>query len=69
MIDWSTVAWRKSTKCESNSCVEVGLLGSQVAVRDSKDVDGPVLLFTGAEWAAFVDGAQRGEFDLAADRP
>ena len=36
-------------------CVEV--------VRHSKDADGPALLFTQAEWAAFVGGVHRGEFD------
>jgi Domain of unknown function (DUF397) len=68
MTDWSTVVWRKSARCESNSCVEVGLLNDQIALRDSKDVDGPVLLFTRDEWSAFVHGAQRGEFDLLPDR-
>ncbi|MGV9773494.1 DUF397 domain-containing protein, partial [Streptosporangium sp. NPDC003464] len=32
------------------------------AVRDSKDQDGPVLFFTGAEWDAFVGGVKLGEF-------
>ena len=69
MTDWSTVAWHRSTRCESNSCVEVGLLDSRIAVRDSKDANGPVLLFTGAEWTAFVDGARQGEFDLVPEQP
>jgi Domain of unknown function (DUF397) len=64
MIDWSTVAWRKSTFCSSNSCVEVGLVDSQIVVRNSRESDGPVVRFTGAEWIAFLDGARRGEFDL-----
>jgi Domain of unknown function (DUF397) len=65
MTDWSQVAWRKSTWCDTNSCVEVALVGSRIAVRDSKDKNGPVLAFTGPEWSAFLDGARRGEFDLA----
>lgn len=64
MIDWSTVVWRKSTFCSSNSCVEVGLVDSQIIIRNSRDVDGPVVRFTEAEWTAFLDGARRGEFDL-----
>jgi hypothetical protein len=32
-------------------------------VRDSKHPDGPVLTFTAAEWAAWLDGARKGEFD------
>jgi len=39
--------------------------GGGVAVRDSKDPDGPILRFTAAEWAAFVEGVAAGEFDLA----
>jgi hypothetical protein len=33
-------------------------------VRDSKDVRGPELEFTGQAGAAFVAGIKRGEFDL-----
>jgi hypothetical protein len=68
MINWSTVAWRRSTRCESNSCVEVGLLSTEVAMRDSKDANGAVLLFTAAEWTAFLEGARRGEFELTPSR-
>jgi hypothetical protein len=34
-----------------------------VAVRDSKNPNGPVLNYTTAEWRAFLDGAKKGEFD------
>jgi hypothetical protein len=34
-----------------------------VAMRDSKDPGGPVLVYTRAEWLAFLDGAKKGEFD------
>ncbi|MBB2913254.1 hypothetical protein FHS43_004552 [Streptosporangium becharense] len=34
-----------------------------VAVRDSKDPGGPKLLFTPADWQAFVGGVKNGEFD------
>ena len=37
--------------------------GDAVEVRDSKDPDGPVLRFTSAELAAWIDGATKGEFD------
>ena len=39
--------------------------GDQVAVRDSKDPSGPVLVFTPHEWRAFLDGVRDGEFDGA----
>jgi Domain of unknown function (DUF397) len=32
-------------------------------VRDSKDPAGGVLVFTRAEWLAFLGGAKDGEFD------
>lgn len=35
-----------------------------IAVRDSKNPNGPALLFTPDEWHAFVAGARNGEFDL-----
>ena len=63
MADESALVWRKSSYCANSTCVEVALLDSQVAVRDSKDQHGPVLLFTRAEWTAFLSGARNGDFD------
>jgi len=60
--------WRKSTYSGSNGggCVEIARnLPGIVAVRDSKDREGPVLTFTPAEWRAFIVGVRDGEFDLA----
>ncbi|MCM3882224.1 DUF397 domain-containing protein [Frankia sp. R82] len=58
--------WRKSSYSggTGGNCVEVATLpdGGR-AVRDSKNPDGPALHFTPAEWAAFLAGAQDGEFD------
>jgi hypothetical protein len=58
--------WRTSTRSGGNGgdCVEVadGLDGV-VAVRDSKDRGGPMLVFTSGAWAAFVSGARCGRFD------
>ncbi|MFI7639175.1 DUF397 domain-containing protein [Nonomuraea sp. NPDC049400] len=61
----TTAAWRKSTFCNgASTCVEVApLADGNVALRDSKDQDGPVLVFTPAEWAAFTAGVREGEFD------
>jgi hypothetical protein len=56
--------WRTATKSGGGSCVEVASAGQgMIAVRDSKNPRGPVLLYTHAEWDAFLDGARRGEFD------
>jgi hypothetical protein len=52
--------------CEGGgSCVEVATIARLVLVRDSKDPDSPVLAFTSVEWADFVAGVRRGEFDFA----
>ena len=63
MVDLSSAVWRKSTRSGTNGCVEVAFVQGQVAVRDSKDRSGPVLVFTAHEWEAFLSGARTGEFD------
>ncbi len=65
MADLSTAVWRKSSRSGYNGCVEVAFVEGGVAVRDSKDPSGPVLLFTPDEWVAFVGGMRAGEFDHA----
>jgi hypothetical protein len=59
------LSWIKSSLSFSNgNCVEVASLpDGGVAMRDSKDPDGPVLKFTPGEWRAFLGGAHNGEFD------
>lgn len=59
------LTWRKSTASNpSGDCVEVaGLAGGDVAVRNSRDPNGPALVYTRAEIAAFVQGVRLGEFD------
>lgn len=61
------LVWRKARASQSNgNCVEVApLTGGGVAVRDSKDPEGPILRFTAAEWSAFTEGMAAGEFDVA----
>lgn len=59
--------WRKSSRSNGSggACVEVASnLPEVVAVRDSKDPDGPRLAFTAAAWQAFTAGVRHGEFEL-----
>lgn len=60
-------AWHKSTRSQTSNCVEVAALRTgpaAVALRDSKDRGGPVLLFNRAGWLGFIAGAKNGQFDL-----
>lgn len=58
--------WRKSRRSGGgDNCVEVAVSADgHVGVRDSKDQQGPVLVFAPGEWAAFTAGVRDGEFDL-----
>ena len=65
-VNLANAVWQKSTRSGpySDNCVEIAFVDNAIAMRDSKHPDGPVLLFTQAEWDAFVLGAKDGEFDL-----
>jgi hypothetical protein len=59
-------AWQKSRRSNpSGNCVEVAELadGTGVAVRNSRDPHGPVLIYTRAEIEAFILGVHDGDFD------
>lgn len=59
------VTWRKSRYSSGNgACVEVAGTGAAVAVRDSKDQQGPTLTFTAAAWQDFTAMVKIGKFDL-----
>jgi hypothetical protein len=67
-MDTRGAQWRKSSYSGDNggACVEVARnLPGAVAVRDSKDREGPVLAFAPADWQAFTAAVRAGEFDLA----
>jgi Domain of unknown function (DUF397) len=56
-MDLTHAQWRKSQRSGGNggACVEVaGNLPGLVAVRDSKDPDGPKFLTTPAAWQMFT---------------
>ena len=56
-MDLTRAQWRKSTRSGDNGgdCVEVARnLPRIVAVRDSKNPDGPALIVSRDEWASFI---------------
>lgn len=60
------LAWLKSRRSSSSgNCVELALLpgSAGVAVRNSRDPDGPALVYTVDEMAAFLSGVLDGDFD------
>ena len=63
----SNVTWRKSSYSGGNGgdCVEVAMLSDHSrAVRDSKDPEGPKLVFAPATWQTFTAAVKAGAFDL-----
>lgn len=54
--DLSRARWRKSSHSGGNGqCTLCARLDDgSMAVKDSKDPDGPVLIFTAGEWEAFT---------------
>jgi Domain of unknown function (DUF397) len=58
------LAWLKAQSSTANGqCVEIAAAAGNIAIRDSKDPDGPVLVYSASEFRAFLDGARNGEFD------
>lgn len=63
--DLTRAIWRTSSRSGGNgACIEVAEAGPVVAVRDSKDRQGPVLVFGRDEWRAFAEAIRAGRLDL-----
>lgn len=57
------LVWRTSRRCDSGSCVEVARTADGMAMRDSKQADGPILRFSKSVWSDFMNGVRAGDFD------
>ncbi|QIZ33633.1 DUF397 domain-containing protein [Saccharopolyspora sp. ASAGF58] len=59
--NFPAVTWRKSSRSGSSGgqCVEVAVQPAVVGVRDSKDPDGPVLVFGPGAFARFLGTLKR----------
>jgi hypothetical protein len=67
-MDLTGATWRKASRSGNNggNCVEVATnLPDAVAIRDSKNRQGPALVVATDEWAKFCTGVRHGEFSLA----
>ncbi|MEV0522721.1 MULTISPECIES: DUF397 domain-containing protein [unclassified Streptomyces] len=61
-LDLSTADWQSSS--EGRGDVEIAFVEGFIAMRNAGRPESPSLIFTPAEWGAFVHGARAGEFDL-----
>jgi hypothetical protein len=62
-VNLSEAMWRKSSYSSGNGqCVETATIGQVVAARDSKDPDGPALIFPDKSWAAFINAVKANHF-------
>jgi hypothetical protein len=60
----SDLNWIKASASDTQGqCVEMAGDSDTVHVRDSKNKQAPALTFTKDEFAAWLDGAKKGEFD------
>jgi hypothetical protein len=59
--DLNNARWRKSSRSGGNGgeCVEVALVDGVIAVRDSKNPTGPVLIFPGDHQVAKLIGNEK----------
>lgn len=76
-LDFSRAEWIRGSDQETASSVTPGDVGEHVEIafvtseagddyvgmRNSAHPEGPILVFTPAEWDAFIEGAKDGEFD------
>ncbi|MEU9123423.1 DUF397 domain-containing protein [Streptomyces sp. NPDC048506] len=63
----SAFSWTKSSYSGGNgACVEFAVpTTTAIAVRDSKDPEGPRLTFDNSSWRRFVSDVADGAFDVA----
>ncbi len=62
----SAKQWRKSSQCETNTCLEVSRSNGLLWLRNSTS-PGITVSCTTVEWASFRDAVARGEFDDLGD--
>jgi hypothetical protein len=60
----SDLQWRKARRSANNgACVEVAPADGQVFIRDSKDLNGPVMRYPEYTWRVFLANVKIDQFD------
>ncbi|MBA9001570.1 DUF397 domain-containing protein [Thermomonospora cellulosilytica] len=64
--DLPNVTWRKSSKSTAtgNECVELAAFAHAIAIRDSKDPNGPRLTLPPVAFQRLTDEIRRGGYDI-----
>ena len=65
-INLSTACWYKSSYSGGGgqNCVEIAVMPGSVAIRDSKDPNGPVYVVSPGAFRDLVSRIKQGDFDL-----
>jgi hypothetical protein len=58
----SATAWRRSSRCETNTCLEISRSNGLLWLRNSTH-PGVAVSCTAVEWKSFREALIRGEFD------
>jgi len=58
-----TSAWRKSSGCVTDNCLEISMQEGRVLLRSTADPSRTVLVCSTGEWREFAQAVRRGEFD------
>ena len=58
----STLRWRRSSRCDTNTCLEVSRSNGMLWLRNSTQ-PGIAVSCTAGEWESFREALIRGEFD------
>lgn len=56
-------AYRRSSYCGTNACVEIATTPDRAYMRDSKDTNSPVLEFDASAWLGFLTAIRAGHYD------
>jgi len=57
------LTWRVSRTCDGGACVMVARQGDSILLGNTTQPDGPVYMYSKAEWKEFLAGVKLGDFD------